>query len=182
MWVRGLKLETQKSCKPGDMSHPMWVRGLKHPGIFAILFHAWSHPMWVRGLKPLGLRSSTPQHKVASHVGAWSETPLPVIVANHRLVAPHVGAWIETTFVLLIPNCASCRTPCGCVDWNTHVLVIYRKYFRSHPMWVRGLKQVHCSWCCFGCSSHPMWVRGLKRFWVYGGQWLACQLPPNVGV
>ena len=34
---------------------------------------------------------------------------------------------------------------------------------RSHPMWVRGLKQIVGLplVCCH--QSHPMWVRGLKQ-------------------
>ena len=55
---------------------------------------------------------------VAPHVGAWIET---LEVSNNWLavsVAPHVGAWIETLFRL--------------IDMELN---------KSHPMWVRGLKQ-----------------------------------------
>ena len=75
--------------------------------------------MWVRGLKltPGTILSRTAL--VAPHVGAWIETLIRHKVMRFRLVAPHVGAWIETNSLLA---------------W----LVICW----SHPMWVRGLKQV----------------------------------------
>ena len=34
--------------------------------------------------------------------------------------------------------------------------------FESHPMWVRGLKQVIILSSMKKVLSHPMWVRGLK--------------------
>ena len=34
--------------------------------------------------------------------------------------------------------------------------------FRSHPMWVRGLKLAVRHIACLRVVSHPMWVRGLK--------------------
>ena len=33
---------------------------------------------------------------------------------------------------------------------------------RSHPMWVRGLKQYNSKCQSLCVTSHPMWVRGLK--------------------
>ena len=55
-------------------------------------------------------------------------------------VAPYVGAWIET---------ALSPTP-------------YR-LAKSHPMWVRGLKQLRACILRDIKRSHPMWVRGLKH-------------------
>ena len=54
-------------------------------------------------------------------------------------VAPHVGAWIET--------------PTQQLGWT---------YYKSHPMWVRGLKQPAHRTEEDSQASHPMWVRGLK--------------------
>ena len=50
-----------------------------------------------------------------------------------------MGAWIETS--------------------NSYIAAHRDK---SHPIWVRGLKQVHSEIDCGPCSSHPIWVRGLK--------------------
>ena len=56
-------------------------------------------------------------------------------------VAPRVGAWIETL---------SC-----------YISLISAK---SHPVWVRGLKQEEYRKQNKGsCTSHPVWVRGLKQ-------------------
>ena len=55
---------------------------------------------------------------VAPYVGAWIETQLFGSNNDQRKVAPYVGAWIETRLTLMV-----LRIP------------------RSHPMWVRGLKQ-----------------------------------------
>ena len=54
-------------------------------------------------------------------------------------VAPLVGAWIETRFL----------------QWSPLV-------FRSHPSWVRGLKQRVGKGDLQAAVSHPSWVRGLK--------------------
>ena len=34
----------------------------------------------------------------------------------------------------------------------------------SHPMWVRGLKQILNQFEGMSIRSHPMWVRGLKLY------------------
>ena len=36
-------------------------------------------------------------------------------------------------------------------------------YFRSHPVWVCGLKLLHTDRIHFWNQSHPVWVCGLKR-------------------
>ena len=56
--------------------------------------------------------------KVAPYVGAWIETLHLRGGLSAPLVAPYVGAWIETSAHL------HNRMP-----------------WKSHPMWVRGLKQ-----------------------------------------
>ena len=61
-------------------------------------------------------------------------------MANGQYVAPRVGAWIETAFE---KNTSSIR--------------------KSHPVWVRGLKQLRIVHDTKGWqASHPVWVRGLK--------------------
>ena len=55
-------------------------------------------------------------------------------------VAPRVGAWIETyAFTLVEIN-----------------------IIKSHPVWVRGLKQDENGRVYTLNESHPVWVRGLK--------------------
>ena len=77
--------------------------------------------------------------RVAPYVGAWIETHCESLRNLHHLVAPYVGAWIETSVQLLMSN-----------------------VFRSHPMWVRGLKHLFGQQGAAISMSHPMWVRGLK--------------------
>ncbi len=79
-----------------------------------------SHPVWVRGLKRQNCGRSVPRYtKVAPRVGAWIETTGHGGVRLGDEVAPRVGAWIETIMRLL-------------EEVNTT---------KSHPVWVRGLKQ-----------------------------------------
>ena len=59
-----------------------------------------------------------PQVNVAPLVGAWIETSVMGLTKLKNKVAPLVGAWIETVFA------------------NGK-----ETYFKSHPSWVRGLKQ-----------------------------------------
>ena len=51
---------------------------------------------------------------------------------------------------------------------------------RSHPVWVRGLKQI-IRWVMVGRQlSHPVWVRGLKLLaFVTLGDWMP--VAPRVG-
>ena len=58
------------------------------------------------------------EYAVAPYVGAWIETFKVLYRTNEVKVAPYVGAWIET----LLAGTASCSE-------------------KSHPTWVRGLKQ-----------------------------------------
>ncbi len=97
MWVRGLKRSDHKGqpknpyvashvgawieTRPAselvinNTSHPMWVRGLKLILIKGSTIRTQSHPMWVRGLKHAN-SNRLYTTLVASHVGAWIETPL----------------------------------------------------------------------------------------------------------
>ena len=102
---------------------------------------------------------------VASYVGAWIETKVCGSILRSRLVASYVGAWIET------PNCGVGRTPRKVASYvgawietaksfslsRTYGVASYvgawietyqqqesiNSTIESHPMWVRGLKQVH---------------------------------------
>ena len=53
---------------------------------------------------------------VASHVGAWIETPASSVIVIVGEVASHVGAWIETIVLLIVMTVPQRRIPCGCVD------------------------------------------------------------------
>ena len=80
--------------------------------------------------------------RVAPRVGAWIETKQELISKRQKKVAPRVGAWIETVVMATMSQDTA----------------------RSHPVWVRGLKQI-IRWVMVGRQlSHPVWVRGLKHF------------------
>ena len=80
-----------------------------------------SHPVWVRGLKLFLLSRSRSGRRVAPRVGAWIETSLQSGLCDYIGVAPRVGAWIET-------------------DYKSQI----EAHFKSHPVWVRGLKRYFC--------------------------------------
>ena len=101
------------------MSHPVWVRGLKRSLQYSLNRKTTSHPVWVRGLKRLFcFENESIQDLVAPRVGAWIETLGMCYSHSIPPVAPRVGAWIET----LTMRCLTDR-------------------IKSHPVWVRGLKQ-----------------------------------------
>ena len=163
MWVRGLKQHGDGIiCRIIFESHPMWVRGLKPKYVIDKYFPrvapyvgAWietraarmsvklatSHPMWVRGLKPrYGPWWSEGCH-VAPYVGAWIETAsaMPIILRWGRRTLCGCVDW--NFYIIYIFYIIICRTLCGCVDWNWSSCPKNIKGRRSHPMWVRGLKQ-----------------------------------------
>ena len=122
-----------------------------------------SHPTWVRGLKRRWTEDHVQQRQVAPYVGAWIETGFKFAKNVVNGVAPYVGAWIETYGTEKGKNLAT----------------------KSHPTWVRGLKQNTLYHTNEPCSvapyvgawietkglahaagrapSHPTWVRGLKH-------------------
>ena len=51
---------------------------------------------------------------------------------------------------------------------------------QSHPVWVRGLKQVQSLEYGMAHVSHPVWVRGLKLY-VPHTYWLSSNVAPRVG-
>ena len=77
---------------------------------------------------------------VAPRVGAWIETQSYYLSYSQSYVAPRVGAWIET-----------------------HTAGAYHRNGKSHPEWVRGLKQIVTLRITQVVTSHPEWVRGLKH-------------------
>ena len=123
-----------------------------------------SHPVWVRGLKLHRRQGAIHRMAVAPRVGAWIETPPMTFHDRPCVVAPRVGAWIETvippTIVALCP--VAPRVGAWIETW-----VSRRRRagpITSHPVWVRGLKQI-IRWVMVGRQlSHPVWVRGLKHF------------------
>ena len=116
-----------------------------------------SHPTWVRGLKlPLRHQPNRPAY-VAPYVGAWIETYTLNAQSLGVEVAPYVGAWIET--------CGRARRS---------------GYFASHPTWVRGLKLLCISQCCFQFIVAPYvgaWIETCRMRKPRGGYSVA----PYVG-
>mgnify|MGYP000874264751 CR=1 FL=1 len=95
--------------------------------------------MRVRGLKLNDIHTVGYTDEVAPRAGAWIETH-EIISAGHGLaVAPRAGAWIETN------------------SWTLGSCVA-----KSHPVRVRGLKQMWVMDVTNGLMSHPVRVRGLK--------------------
>ena len=97
-----------------------------------------SHPIWVRGLKHVYVYVMI-YRCVAPYMGAWIETAIAFILLATASVAPYMGAWIET-----------------------HQNKVLNIHEMSHPIWVRGLKQIRCYRIAETAWSHPIWVRGLK--------------------
>ena len=76
-------------------------------------------------------------------------------------VAPRVGAWIETLKVnKLAYNVKS--HPVWVRGLKQPLQSKVSAEEKSHPVWVRGLKQFECVKEIFKKKSHPVWVRGLK--------------------
>ena len=78
------------------------------------------------------------------------------------MVAPYVGAWIETydTFDEENDNKSHPTWVRGLKQVGIDNLL--RVPSASHPTWVRGLKQAGIDNLLRVPSSHPTWVRGLK--------------------
>ena len=101
-----------------------------------------SHPMWVRGLKLFMIDFRSKLRMVAPHVGAWIETQILSLPSILQKVAPHVGAWIETNLIWDEQGEPQVAPHVGA--WIETVRVCnVRNCILSHPMWVRGLKQLY---------------------------------------
>ena len=126
------------------------------------LVRSLSHPMWVRGLK-LKIAHLCIVRKGRTLCGCvdWNLFFLRNVC---RVISRTLCGCVDWNFILFIcfviavsrtlcgcvdwnPNTSFyppplvCRTLCGCVDWNANVLQTFYANIRSHPMWVRGLKQ-----------------------------------------
>ena len=75
-------------------------------------------------------------------MGAWIETSENLLIFLRKRVAPCMGAWIETYpdyrfyQVESVAPCMGAWIETGVGLFNT------MDYMLSHPVWVRGLKQV----------------------------------------
>ena len=80
------------------------------------------------------------RQQVAPYVGAWIETNLVPRQGSRRAVAPYVGAWIETQDKTTYHDKRYVAPYVGA--WiETYVAKYVNGSTRSHPTWVRGLKQ-----------------------------------------
>ena len=99
-----------------------------------------SHPAWVRGLKQHPDMLFRRVRDVAPCVGAWIETTPRKLNPHIANVAPCVGAWIETGQYTRCQNAAAVA-PCVGAWIETRPDGVFAPSEKSHPAWVRGLKQ-----------------------------------------
>ena len=113
-------------------------------------------------------------------MGAWIETATFLSARPLAPVAPRVGAWIETTIRVSEERAQTKSHPV----WVRGLKQIYQKAHelicRSHPVWVRGLKHVFHRSIAEVVLSHPVWVRGLKQSVIYS-QNCSTKVAPRVG-
>ena len=122
------------------MSHPTWVRGLKPSEEERKRTLRVSHPTWVRGLKLKQRCRNYREVRVAPYVGAWIETTLKQEAPVNLTVAPYVGAWIETSARPMVIRKVTVAPYVGAWIETIHPAGRW-PHGRSHPTWVRGLKQ-----------------------------------------
>ena len=109
----------QRNRRDRRTSHPTWVRGLKLEKFWDIRSNFRSHPTWVRGLKLfMGKNTASNCSRTLRGCVDWNK--------KFTKIKKPIG----------------CRTLRGCVDWNTIVTFISFCISKSHPTWVRGLKQI----------------------------------------
>ena len=139
----------------------------------------------MRGLKQvIDVRPKQPDI-VASFMGAWVETRMDELKTSGKKVASFMGAWVETKYSISCNVCKRVASFMGAWVETVNTLSI-KPLFKSHPLWVRGLKPQRYrglrhpnhvasfmgAWvetmlirmCCRKMKSHPLWVRGLKQF------------------
>ena len=97
--------------------------------------------MWVRGLKLPMILLTNLAPLVAPRVGAWIETKMYIQSLGNTKVAPRVGAWIETSFKVY-PSVLNNVAPRVGAWIETSFPLLFRSVGMSHPVWVRGLKQL----------------------------------------
>ena len=99
----------------------MWVRGLKRSLQYSLNRKTTSHPVWVRGLKRLFcFENESIQDLVAPRVGAWIETVNDQLSIKQGLCRTPCGCVDWNTWYVLLSQHTTSRTPCGCVDWNPY--------------------------------------------------------------
>ena len=78
----------------------------------------WSHPLWVCGLK----------------------FDQGVIQDPITKVTPFMGVWIEIFHLRALRHRPSRHPLYACVDWNNLIWDGMKSIWKSHPLWVCGLK------------------------------------------
>ena len=73
-----------------------------------------------------------------------------------------MGAWIETAAIRLHQMSAKKSHPVWVRGLKQVCYWVYNRVRLSHPVWVRGLKLVYLISELAIDESHPVWVRGLK--------------------
>ena len=74
-----------------------------------------------------------------------------------------MGAWIETSSQRDVRNRYNRSHPTWVRGLKQDPSLIRFDLFQSHPTWVRGLKHNKPSLFDLCLMSHPTWVRGLKQ-------------------
>ena len=72
-------------------------------------------------------------------MGVWIETTLDKVFGRCLEVTPCMGVWIETRVDLVTAQNQSV-TPCMGVWIETYEAIDRQNSFKSHPVWVCGLK------------------------------------------
>ncbi len=114
-------------------------------------------------IETINANMSIIQLRVAPYVGAWIETRKSELSIRGCKVAPYVGAWIETFLLLLNVVMFLKSHPTWVRGLKQSLLSKRKKCFMSHPTWVRGLKHKINVLKLKLTTSHPTWVRGLKQ-------------------
>ena len=165
---------TPRGCVDWNVSSKVWY-----------MMHSESHSSWVRGLKRGCLLDIFFDVCVALLVGAWIETKADRMEdATER--RSH-SSWVRGLKLLCLSSATgyTCRTPRGCVDWNSFRWIRQARFYSrtprgcvdwnfsvanlfwrssmSHSSWVRGLKLLYHLCVSQRVESHSSWVRGLKQ-------------------
>ena len=101
------------------------------------------------------------EYAVTPCMGVWIETIESVNSRICQCVTPCMGVWIETRplSMLTLPQVV---TPCMGVWIETCLRNCIASEYKSHPVWVCGLKLEGDVKMSNGRKSHPVWVCGLK--------------------
>ena len=97
-------------------------------------------------------------------MGAWIETYTNNHVEQQDDVAPYMGAWIETRKNNAEATTAEMSHPIWVRGLKQLIKKTQNGFSMSHPTWVRGLKLPRRYFYISFVESHPTWVRGLKLY------------------